>query len=113
MKNIKPLTTRSYRCIFIGRFLYAEPSEMHSERWEFKSLVDNGDLGCNILWDETLNRDFQHTIVYHEYLSIMADTIFVPCPAGNNPETFRHYEALELGSIPLIVRPNKRSTNIQ
>ena len=42
----------------------------------------------------------------------MTDTVFVPCPAGNNPETFRHYEALEVGSIPLIMRPSDMEDHV-
>jgi hypothetical protein len=30
--------------------------------------------------------------------------MFVPCPGGNNVETFRFYEALECGAIPVYVR---------
>jgi len=37
------------------------------------------------------------------YTSALMDTVFVPCPEGVNPETFRFYEALECGCIPLIV----------
>ena len=33
----------------------------------------------------------------------MLDTIFVPCIGGNNSETFRFYEALECGCIPILV----------
>jgi hypothetical protein len=29
---------------------------------------------------------------------------FIPCPGGVNPETYRFYEALECGCIPLYVR---------
>jgi hypothetical protein len=39
-----------------------------------------------------------------QYVEMMLDTIFVPCPDGMNPETFRFYEALEFGCIPLLVR---------
>ena len=39
-----------------------------------------------------------------DYIATLLDTIFVPCPDGMNPETFRFYEALECGCIPLIVR---------
>ena len=39
-----------------------------------------------------------------EYLSILMNTIFVPCPIGQNAETFRFYEALEAGCIPLVIR---------
>jgi alpha(1,3/1,4) fucosyltransferase len=40
------------------------------------------------------------------YLKQLSESIFAPCPAGNNPETFRLYEALECGAIPLVVGPN-------
>ena len=35
------------------------------------------------------------------YSAIMEDSIYAPCPAGNNPETIRLYDALELGCIPI------------
>jgi hypothetical protein len=38
-----------------------------------------------------------------DYLDLLSDTIFVPCPAGNNIETFRIYEALERGCIPVFI----------
>jgi hypothetical protein len=39
-----------------------------------------------------------------EYLDAILNSIFVPCPDGVNPETFRFYEALQAGCIPLIVK---------
>ncbi len=45
-----------------------------------------------------------------EYRTILAMSIFAPCPPGNyNQETFRLYEALEAGTIPIVLR----STNAQ
>lgn len=39
------------------------------------------------------------------YKRIMQQSIFVPCPRGNNsPDTFRLYEAIESGSIPIVER---------
>ncbi|ANI98750.1 hypothetical protein A8O14_00720 [Polynucleobacter wuianus] len=35
------------------------------------------------------------------YSAIMEDSIFAPCPSGNNPETIRLYDALEMGCIPI------------
>ena len=35
------------------------------------------------------------------YSAIMEDNIFAPCPSGNNSETIRLYDALELGCIPI------------
>ena len=39
-----------------------------------------------------------------EYISESLNSIFMPCPSGMNAETFRLYEALENGAIPLVVR---------
>jgi GR25 family glycosyltransferase involved in LPS biosynthesis len=44
-----------------------------------------------------------------EYMYEMTNSIFVPCPDGINPETFRFYEALEAGCIPLIVKTEKNA----
>ena len=43
-------------------------------------------------------------IGYDEYIGSLLDTVFVPCPGGNNAETYRLYEALECGCVPIIVR---------
>lgn len=40
----------------------------------------------------------------NQFVARMLDTIFVPCPRGNNVETFRLYEALECGCIPIYVK---------
>jgi hypothetical protein len=39
-----------------------------------------------------------------ENMSILLNSWFIPCPGGQNPETFRIYEALEAGAIPIIVK---------
>ena len=39
-----------------------------------------------------------------DYQKLLAETQFVPVPRGNSPETFRIYEALEHGCIPVYVR---------
>ena len=38
-----------------------------------------------------------------EYLSVLLNSWCVPCIGGNNPETYRFYEALECGSVPILV----------
>jgi hypothetical protein len=38
-----------------------------------------------------------------ENLAILLNSWFVPCPGGQNTETFRLYEALEAGAVPIIV----------
>lgn len=39
-----------------------------------------------------------------EYFKILTKSTFVPIPMGNNADTFRFYEALEAGAIPIYVR---------
>jgi GR25 family glycosyltransferase involved in LPS biosynthesis len=45
-----------------------------------------------------------------DYAAICQNTHFMPCPRGQNPETFRLYEALEYGAIPVVVRESGCST---
>jgi hypothetical protein len=40
----------------------------------------------------------------NQYVASLLDSVFVPCPPGNNSETFRLYEALECGCVPLYVK---------
>jgi hypothetical protein len=53
-----------------------------------------------------LTPDWNHPsmISGKEFLSYLTNTKFVPVLRGNNPETFRFYEALEAGCIPLCIR---------
>jgi GR25 family glycosyltransferase involved in LPS biosynthesis len=39
-----------------------------------------------------------------EMFSYLTRAKFVPCPSGENPETFRMYEALEAGAVPVLVK---------
>ena len=39
-----------------------------------------------------------------EYVSLLLSSKFVPCPRGQNVETYRFYEALDCGCIPLFIK---------
>jgi hypothetical protein len=43
-------------------------------------------------------------LTHTQYIARLLDTVFVPCPRGNNVETFRLYEALECGCVPIYVK---------
>ena len=43
-------------------------------------------------------------ITRNQYIARLLDSVFIPCPRGNNVETFRLYEALECGCIPIYVK---------
>jgi hypothetical protein len=38
------------------------------------------------------------------YASLMENSIFAPCPGGNNYETIRLYDSLEVGCIPIVTQ---------
>ena len=42
-----------------------------------------------------------------DYMKILAESKFIPCPPGQNFETYRLYEALEAGCIPICVGNEK------
>ena len=49
--------------------------------------------------------DAKDALSVNDYRSIMDDTIFAPCPFGFcTPDSFRIYEALEAGCIPIVER---------
>jgi len=43
-------------------------------------------------YSKTMSHTSSYVEVYEQYVATMIDTVFVLSPAGNNPETFRHYE---------------------
>ena len=54
----------------------------------------------------TWQKDFMDPLMTpaKDYQKLLSETRFVPVPRGNSPETFRLYEALEHGCIPVYVR---------
>ena len=48
-----------------------------------------------------------------EYTSLLLNSKFVPCPAGQNVETYRFYEALDCGCIPLFLNEPATETWLQ
>jgi len=62
------------------------------------SLIPNHSLRWYKEWNDPTN------LGKEEYLSQLMNSRFVPTPGGVNPETYRFYEALECGCIPVYVR---------
>jgi hypothetical protein len=54
-----------------------------------------------VKWFEDWNDPGQ--LKEQEYISLLLNSKFVPCPAGQNVETYRFYEALDCGCIPLFL----------
>lgn len=111
-QGLKPSSQRSHWCRFAGRVkydnMYDVKSHFHIERNQFLELLlsDGAQLAddassdgsrewgterrCTAVYD--VAGDDGHKLIYEDYIEFLADTVFAPCPAGNSPETFRHYE---------------------
>lgn len=48
-----------------------------------------------------------------ESLAVLLNSWMVPCPGGQNPETFRVYEALEAGAVPILVKESGTEAYLQ
>jgi hypothetical protein len=99
-----PLLRSSERenwCVFSGRVKYDHQREVrsifHAERDHFIDLISQSssesereERSCRAYYNSDGHDGHQHSFV--EYMSVLSQSVFTPCPAGNSPETFRHYE---------------------
>ena len=89
--SMKPLGERKYSWSFCGTNWKGRSEQLSVlEKIEPKVLTYYPD------WNDPSQ------LKESEYLSLLQDTIFVPCPRGNNIETYRFYEAIESGCIPVF-----------
>jgi hypothetical protein len=63
-----------------------------SRKWSSLTEVDTVDTGI------------ANKLNPHSYMEVLLDSIFTLSPAGHNPECFRMFEAVEAGSIPVLVK---------
>jgi len=94
--NPKKLKDKKYDYCFIGQ-----------PKWDRFQLIDIIKKNGNS-YIHTINQwDSPQSLKSKEMQDILKLTKIVPCPMGNIlPETFRFYETLESGSIPVIRRYN-------
>ena len=76
----------------------------HGTNWcNRKDILDP----LQVLGDHTYklydNWNDANSLKQKEYCSMLLDSIFIPCVGGQNAETFRFYESLECGCIPILV----------
>ena len=96
---------RSVQCYFMGRSSYPQSGAHQVERTEIVDLYARNKFPCQY---EYFPID---GVNYLQYQKEMRLAVFAPAPAGNSYETFRLYEALELGCIPIIVGPGNEKSN--
>ena len=56
----------------------------------YASSTHDDNRACEFVYDVEGQDGHQWSL--EEYAVEMLSSVFVLCPAGNNPETFRHYE---------------------
>ncbi len=91
-----PASRRSRLCFFAG--------EQRADRAALLDIRNDQRLPCSISLLEPLQPD-PARLSRRDYVAALRDSVVVLCPAGNAPETFRLWEALEAGAIPVTVEP--------
>lgn len=89
-----------------------KPTPERPHLWSFMGTIwPGGSRGAMVEAFEPIQPHFLHrtggfnasTVPRQQYREILGDTVFVPCPPGDRTvETFRLYEALEAGCIPIV-----------
>jgi hypothetical protein len=90
------------------------PAEQRNAIWSFAGdpnkttrtkMIDNMKIAGEGKLHLTSGFHASDNLDVKAYQAFMSDSIFVPCPVGNvNIESFRVYEALECGAIPIVER---------
>lgn len=94
LRSVRPITERQYAWSFTG--------QLKASRIEMASAFAG--FGPKLLTSTTsIYEDAGKTLNKAEFDDILENTVFSPCPMGNVIlETWRLYESLELGCIPLV-----------
>ena len=81
-----PASQRLHLCRYMGRRNHLQRIPERDALHHVAAMVGDNSFPCQI--DEV-------RLDYGTYLQYLQGVKFVPCPPGNNPETFRHYEVCE------------------
>jgi predicted SAM-dependent methyltransferase len=93
-KKCKSPPDRKYFWNFIGQIAGKPTREAMVNAM---AEIEGGYLRPSIQWNDP------NGLKIEEYQKVLEDSVFTPSPAGwCNPDSFRLYEALEAGSIPIV-----------
>ena len=56
------------------------------------------------VWSSKVNSPLTQQLDTDSYIEVLLDSAFTLVPAGHNPECYRLFEAVEAGSIPVLVK---------
>ncbi|KPF82479.1 hypothetical protein IP70_20925 [alpha proteobacterium AAP38] len=94
-KYDRPASARPYTWSFMGGINKSSRKQM----FDSMQAVPNGAHHLTMGW---MTED---ALAPRDYRTVMDNSVFVPCPAGwSNLESYRVWEALEAGCIPLVER---------
>ena len=91
--NFKKLSERKYTWSFAGSVDKIGRNEMVQKL----TTIEPNKLKLLQTWSAPTKEEAE------EYTSLLNESKFVPCPKGMNYETFRVYEALEAGCVPICI----------
>ncbi|GAA6167798.1 exostosin domain-containing protein [Sessilibacter corallicola] len=116
--EIQAISNKKLLCSFVGAYMphYRDKNRIHlrdlalsiksddvfielGEEWHFNNHVYLEQVQNQKLATEFVNEDEQKTFNYNKVLS---DSIFSLCPEGAGPNTLRFWEAISVGSIPVL-----------
>jgi hypothetical protein len=104
--TVLPSSQRAIWCMFAGRTDYYQESIFHRDRLAMREAVaarsattQATSFSCQVVADKV-----DEKIVHEAYVDMLLQSVFTLCPHGSNPESYRLYEVLELGSVPVFVR---------
>lgn len=109
--EVKPVEARSIDLAFlgsieVGRALTSVTSLKEAGRrrlvQQLKAMSRSGTRSIHL---STTGSYFESQGRHRSYADTLADTRIVPCPRGNSLETYRLFEALAFGCIPVLADP--------
>jgi len=113
---MKPSSQRRYafNAIFSestndGRARLAEVLREHRRRYDempiFTSIATK--------WERDVNSPRTQQLYTRDYMAALLDSVFTLAPAGHNPECYRLFEAIEAGSIPVLVEADATTSYVE
>lgn len=61
-------------------------------------------------WSSHVNSRYTEQLTTTQYMEVALDSVFTLSPSGHNPECFRLFEAVDAGSIPVLVKSDLYNT---
>lgn len=99
MPDPKPMPDRKYDFTFVGQIPHTGTRDCFKRNLD-KLMIESGDkFKYKVIYTES----FGHGLKHEDYINLLNDSKIVLCPHGaNSSETFRFFEALKMGAIPLV-----------